>query len=304
MNLIQVRYVLAVAKFHNFSKAADYLYLTQPALSLQISKLERELGFPLFYRTSKGVFLTEVGEEFCEKATPLIEAWSVLQSTMECRKNSLSGSLRIGVGPRVYSNHLFGNLVSFFDQYPKMDVTFISNINVDSLEALRKGEMDVALDRMPPRNLISDPEQFIARELVSERCCLLISQDDPAGKRLDFHFREIQGYTVITGPKNSIEDRIIMQNCKKYGVAVIRPYRSDNIDTVMSLVRERRGVAIGPQSFADYYGVSAVPLLPETFVSLCMIYLKKKRNDPKIKLLRNYLAGKSCDCSWTDRHGS
>ena len=72
MNILQVKYVLEIAKYQNISRAADALYVSQPALSLQIKKLEEELGFALFVRTPHGVRLSQNGEIFREKATAVM----------------------------------------------------------------------------------------------------------------------------------------------------------------------------------------------------------------------------------------
>ena len=68
MNMSQVQYALTVARYKNFSKAAESLFLSQPALSLQIKKLEQELGFALFSRKAQGVTITPEGEKFFEDA--------------------------------------------------------------------------------------------------------------------------------------------------------------------------------------------------------------------------------------------
>ena len=68
MTLTQVLYALAVARYLNFSRAADSLFVSQPALSLQIKNLEKELGYDLFVRTPHGILLTELGEQFCRDA--------------------------------------------------------------------------------------------------------------------------------------------------------------------------------------------------------------------------------------------
>ena len=62
MEISQLRAVLAIAKSHSFSRAAQELYLSQSTLSLQVAKLEKELGVTLFYRTTRTVHLTEAGE--------------------------------------------------------------------------------------------------------------------------------------------------------------------------------------------------------------------------------------------------
>lgn len=86
MELTQLRYVLQLASTSNFSKAADRLYITQPALSQQINVLEEELGLKLFRRTTRKVTLTETGEEFVRGAREVLDRVEELQRTMALRR--------------------------------------------------------------------------------------------------------------------------------------------------------------------------------------------------------------------------
>ena len=77
---------------------------------------------------------------------------------------------------------------------------------------------------------------------------------------------------------------------RKHHITVNRVYRSDGIETSMRLVREGKGLAFGPASFADYFQVSAIPMEPETWVSLQFICLQSNLKRPEIKRFRDYLA--------------
>ena len=289
MNITQVRYAMAVSEFRNFSRAAEHLYITQPALSLQIAGLEKELGFLLFRRTPKGVELTEEGEVFVRKAQPVLAAWGHLVRSMELCRSSPAGSLRIGLGARVYSNRLFEPIVKFFDEHPEISVTFVTEISGSILEELKSGRLDVALDRLPPEKLIPERQLYYAEDLIRERQCVLMSPSAPESSRREIPFQELNGCAVATGPENSMEDLTIRQDCGDYGVTIGRTYRCDSVSALMSLIRAGRGVALGPPSFRDYYRLAAVPMLPEVYVSLCFICLRENVGDPKLTLLRRFL---------------
>ena len=96
---------------------------------------------------------------------------------------------------------------------------------------------------------------------------------------------------MISGLENSAEDRMLRRTCQEYGISLSRVYRSDGIDTNMRLVRDGMGVVLGPESFASYYGVSAVPLHPETVVSLKFICLQSGMKKKDVQLFRSYLCG-------------
>ena len=96
---------------------------------------------------------------------------------------------------------------------------------------------------------------------------------------------------MVSGLENSAEDRMLRRTCQEYGISLSRVYRSDGIETNMRLVRDGMGVVLGPESFASYYGVSAVPLHPETVVSLKFICLQNGMKKKDVQLFRSYLCG-------------
>ena len=97
MELFVMRYVLAVAEHKNFSLAAHACHIGQPALSQQISKLEKKLGVTLFSRSSRGATLTEAGEEFVRRASEILQRTEALLSEMSLYAGLCRGTLNVGV---------------------------------------------------------------------------------------------------------------------------------------------------------------------------------------------------------------
>ena len=193
------------------------------------------------------------------------------------------------MGARVYSNRLFQDIARYFDSHPEIDVTFVTEAGLDVLAGLRDGSIDLALDRLPAGEE-GDPSLFVC-DLVQERQCVLMSPDDPRAALPWLSFGDLQGCNMISGLENSAEDRMLRRTCQEYGISLSRVYRSDGIETNMRLVRDGMGVVLGPESFASYYGVSAVPLHPETFASLKFICLQNGMKKKDVQLFRSYLCG-------------
>ena len=82
VDIQQLRFIVATAQRGSFTDAADALYVSRAALSKSVSRLESELGFPLFDRTCDGVRLTDAGKRFVEKAMPVVEGFKELQGTI------------------------------------------------------------------------------------------------------------------------------------------------------------------------------------------------------------------------------
>ena len=274
LTVTQVQYVLEVAACKNISRAAERLFISQSALSQQIRRLEHELGFPLFTRTARGLELTEDGVVFCREAQPAVEAWMAFHHAVVSMGKPKNLRLRIVVGARVYSNGLFPDIVRFFDAHPDMEAVFVTEAGRDYLADLRNGTIDLALDRLPSEDYLDKRPEFYTRELVRERQCVLTSPQDPRAACASLTLQDLQGCAMISGLENSAEDRILKETCKQFNIAFRRVYRSDGIETSMNLVRSGRGVVLGPQSFAEYYRVAAVTLVPGEETALRFICLR------------------------------
>jgi DNA-binding transcriptional LysR family regulator len=288
MTLTQVRYALEVNRCHQFSKAAENLFVSQPALSLQIRKLEQELGYPLFVRSSAGVLPTPEGEKFLKEARKAADAWDEFCNTVQNRRRP-GGHLAIGLGARVYSNGLFDAVSGYFRRYPDMDVTFSTEGSHNFFQDLLDGKLDLALDRWPPRSLVPEPDSFFCLDLISERQCVLVSALNPLHREKEVPFTALDGAVFTTCLKDSMDEKILHYDCEKYGIHPQRLFYSDGVDTNMNLVRNGLALSFGPISFADYYGVAAVPLSPEINVSLSFFCLKESINRPEIRAFCSYL---------------
>lgn len=289
MTITQILYALETAKRRNISKAADELFVSQSALSQQIQKLEKELGYRLFERTAHGLQITDDGAAFCEEAETVIEHWERFQKAVRRDGTVKKRHLRICVGSRVYSNGLFQDVIRFFDDHEDLDVTFVTETGRDFFTGLKDGSVDLAIDRLPTEDFAVHQNSVYTCSLVRERQCVLMSREDSRAARESISFRDLQGATMISGLENSTEDKTLKEICRKHGFTLNRVYRSDGIETSMSLVRSGKGLALGPKSFADFYRLAAVELSPPVEVTLKFICLKSSLERQEVLLFRDYL---------------
>ncbi len=118
MQLRDIQYVVAIAKELNFSKAAEQLFISQPALSQSIRRLEKDLNVTLFTRENNKVRLTPAGELFVEDGIKIINMSANLKTKMSNIINTKEGHLRVGISP-FYSNHFLPRIIpTFRQQYP------------------------------------------------------------------------------------------------------------------------------------------------------------------------------------------
>ncbi len=285
MTILQVLYVLEIAKYGSISKEAESLYVSQPALSLQVKQLESELNCELFYRHPQGVSLTNAGKVFCEDAQAVANAWNRLQESASFLDNSGRREFRVGIGPRALASGFFEYIAAFFDKHPEIEVTYRTDMGDQVIEALEERRIDLAIDRLPPDKVCTKLDHIAFFELLQERQCILLSPNDSRAGCKELALSALDGSTLITAPESTL-DNIVME---AHGVHITNIQRADNLEMAMTLIQSGKGFALGAPSFAKRYHVAAVPALPPAYVSLNMMCLKRTAQDSLIQKLKNSL---------------
>ena len=149
MTITQLQYVLAVAEHQNFTKAAQKVFVTQPTLSMQIQKLEDELGVRIFDRSKKPIQLTETGRKIVNQARNIVNESDRIQDIVDQQKGFIGGTFRIGVIPTIMPTLLPMFLNNFIKKYPKVKLK-IEELNTDAIiERLKEGHLDAAIAATP-----------------------------------------------------------------------------------------------------------------------------------------------------------
>ncbi len=149
INLDLYRIFYVVAKNGSISAAADVLFISQPAITFQIKKLENQLGVSLFTRTKHGMILTDEGKVLFEYVKTGIESISNGENALSNLKNLDSGIIRIGVSTTVCRHVVMPYLEKFHEAYPKIDIQIVNNLTNNLIKDLRNGNLDILFLNMP-----------------------------------------------------------------------------------------------------------------------------------------------------------
>ena len=149
MTLSELRFVVAVAKEKNFRRAAAKCFVSQPALSLAIKKLEEELNVSLFERNRTEVSITEIGEKIVEQANIILEEVEKIKSFAKSGGDPLDGLIKVGmihsVGP-----YLLPQIIPILRKLaPKMPLEVEENITSSLEVQLKNGQIDAAIVALP-----------------------------------------------------------------------------------------------------------------------------------------------------------
>lgn len=158
MTITQLKYVLAVAEYQNFTIASEHCFVTQPTLSMQIQKLEDELETKIFNRNKKPIQLTEIGAKIIEQAKIIVGESNRITDIVEQQKGYIGGDFKLGIIPTVMPTLLPLFLKTFIKKYPKVNLKIEELTTEDIIKKLTEGHIDVAIAATPLEN-----------ELIKER---------------------------------------------------------------------------------------------------------------------------------------
>ncbi|MFG1667705.1 LysR substrate-binding domain-containing protein [Streptomyces sp. Y7] len=149
MELRHLRYFVTVVEEMHFRRAAERLFIAQPALSKQVKALEDELGTQLLNRNRRTVTLTEAGSAFYEEAIAVLKRVDVAKERARATGNGLTGQFSIGFIPQALFGLLQHTLRRFREHYPQVRIRVVEGFTHDGIERAARGEVDCAFVRLP-----------------------------------------------------------------------------------------------------------------------------------------------------------
>ncbi|WP_196893895.1 LysR family transcriptional regulator [Aureivirga marina] len=152
MTITQLKYILAVAEYKNFTVASEHCFVTQPTLSMQIQKLEEELSVQIFNRNKKPIELTEIGKKIVEQAKLIVDESNRITDIVDQQKGYIGGQFKIGIIPTVMPTLLPMFLQTFVKKYPKVNLIIEELTTENIIKKLTEGHIDVAIAATPLEN--------------------------------------------------------------------------------------------------------------------------------------------------------
>ncbi len=152
MTITQLKYLLAVAEYRNFTIAAANSFVTQPTLSMQIHKLEDELGVIIFNRKKKPIELTLIGEQIIEQAKLIVSESNRISDIVDQQKGYIGGEFKLGIIPTIMPTLLPLFLKSFIKKYPKVHLLIEELTTEEIIKKISDGHLDAGIAATPLEN--------------------------------------------------------------------------------------------------------------------------------------------------------
>lgn len=274
VNLDLYRIFYVVAKNGSISSAADILFISQPAISFQIKKLEEQLGVSLFIRTKHGVLLTDEGKVLFEYVKNGIDSFTNGENAISNLKNLDSGIIRIGASTTVCRHIVMPYLEKFHELYPNIEIQIVNNLTCNLLKELRIGNLEVLFLNMPMKeckdlkiiSLTDVQDIFVGNKKY---------YDLTNGK---LNITDLNSYPLIFQklPSNT---RTYLDNYLKDNNIDLKPQLEVvSYNLIMDLVKAGFGIGYATKEFIQdelknnlLYEIKVTPKVPKRFIGIATI---------------------------------
>jgi DNA-binding transcriptional LysR family regulator len=166
MDLKQMQYFLCLAQEGNVTRAARQLNLVQPALSMQIAKLEKSLGKQLFYRASRGMSLTAAGEALAQRVAPILSDIERVRGEIAQLGGKVSGRVSIGMITSAAQSTLPVSSATIAARYPEIHLLVCEGYSETMLEWVTAGQLDIAIVNTPAPRLPPTARHILDEEML------------------------------------------------------------------------------------------------------------------------------------------
>jgi DNA-binding transcriptional LysR family regulator len=247
MELRQLRYVVAVAEEANFTRAAARCFVVQSALSHQVKALEKELGVPLFARTSRRVELTAAGEAFLPAARASLEAAERAAADAAAATGQLRGQLSVGMIPTTSAVDVPAALAAFRHLHPGVRIALRVAASDAQESALAEGDLDVGLLGLPENR---PPRGVASRLLATDQHVAVLSREHPLADRRELQLGDLAPETFTDFPAGSPGRA---QSDLAFAAAGLHrdvAFEVMAADLIIGLVRQNLAVTLLPSKYA------------------------------------------------------
>ena len=241
MNLRDLQYLVALAELRHFGKAADACFVSQPTLSMQIRKLEEELGVALFERAPRKVMPTPAGQDMAIRARRVLAEVEQMKEAARRRRDPEAGTLRLGVFPTLGPYLLPHVVPPLRERFPLLQLLLVEEKSDVLLERLRGGQLDAALLALP----VND-EQLHAQFMFEEPFVLAAPAQHPLAQRASLTMEALSDETLLLLEDGHCLRDQALDVCRLSGAQEKAGFRATSLETLRQMVAAGAGVTLLP----------------------------------------------------------
>lgn len=278
MELRHLKYFMAVAEELNFTRAAKKLFIAQPPLSRQIKELEQTLGARLFDRNNKRVELTDAGKYFKKEVEQILQQIEKVKFTTHKIANHTSGEFRIGYISSTFSGVIATLLEYLTESYPYVNFKLFELPTIQQIKRLEEGSLDLGILRGP---LLSTKIETV--RWFKDGYALVYNKDlHSVDNEEDIRKLSKATFTFFNKKYAPQYYQKLLEICAQYGFVPNVVHESNNINSIIQLVKKGLGVSILPASIAENYSDGAVCFYPIKLELYTEVLLTTPKGDSSI----------------------
>jgi len=288
LEIRHIRYFIVLAETLHFRKAAAKLFISQSALSQQISLLETILGVKLFDRTNRKVVLNTSGALFLEESRFILNQLNNAMYRWQQGLNGANGQLKIGFVGSSMKHYLPPIIKQFTNGYPKVGLALEELTNSDQLKALEEGRIDIGFVRS---NQVSS--EMNLKSVYKENFSLVLPENHPINESNFTNLGQCANEPFILYPNESspMYFQQILNLCSEHNFSPIISHRAIHGTTIFKLVENGMGLSIIPDSLRDEhnYKIRFIALKNTTIKTELFVVWKKDFKNPVLKTFLKHI---------------
>ncbi len=243
MTISQLKYVLSVAEYQNFTIAASHSFVTQPTLSMQIQKLEDELDVKIFNRSKKPIELTEVGKKIVEQAKVIVDESNRIIDIVHQQKGYIGGEFKLGIIPTIMPTLLPMFLNAFTKKHPKVKLIIEELTTEEIVRKLTDGHIDAGIAATPLEN-----EAIKEHPLYYEPFVGFIPENHRLFSKHKIEADELEMDDILLLEDGHCFKDSIINLCRTHKIDNKKKFQleSGSFDTLIKLTKEGLGMTLLP----------------------------------------------------------
>ena len=299
ISLRQLRAFVAVAQSSSFSRAADALALTQPAVSRNVTDLEQALGLLLLHRTTREVELTEAGRLLLGNLSRVLEDLDACLLEVQGLATQRKGRVKVASSPTLSANLLPQCIARGRQQSPGVNIQLLDRIQSDVLLSVRSGEVDFGVVIDP-----SEKQDLHAQTILTEPFCLVCLSSHSLARKKEVHWAQLAGESLVLLDHASGSRRLIDAALQAHGAAASVVQEVGHTATIYSMVQQGLGLSVVPRlaipaawaaraattAAAGSAALVSRPLVPKVQRSIMLVKRQQRELSPVAHLVWDLIA--------------
>ena len=275
LDIRELKYFAEIAQQKSYTKAAQKLFVSQPALSKTMKSLENRLGFDLFDHDAKGVVLTKSGEALLEQVHPLLAQFDQIMGVLDNLRDWSKGAVVIGSSPLVSTLFMSNIMLEFKSLHPDIYMDVQEKGHMTTCSAVAEGKNDVAI--------VSNahfPKQVESELVYRDEMMAVFPKTNPLGERDYVTFGDVQDQSFFFYSNNYYVHHLIIERCREAGYMPRIGSTHAQSEFLLNVLDGENDMAILPRPFLrkqDTSDFCIVPFRPYLEWELSLIYKKNRQ---------------------------